>query len=166
MKNKTNPLIFIVEDDVLYQEMLKNELHQNQYDNIEVYTGGTECIGNLHKVPDIVMLDYNLNENMNGIQVLKKIKKSNSHTQVIMFSAQERLEVVINSIKYGAYDYIIKNDVAIRRLSQMVNKICSWNELMFENAEFIRKRNMFLAGLGVIVTIIMMLRFYFPRYFM
>lgn len=165
MKNKANPLIFIVEDDVLYQEMLKNELHHNQYDNIEVYSAGTECIGNLHKVPDIVMLDYNLNESMNGIQVLKKIKEANSHTQVIMFSAQEKLDIVINSIKYGAYDYIIKNDVAIRRLSQMVDKICRWNELVFENTEFIRKRNMFLAGLGVIITIIMMLRIYFPRYF-
>ena len=165
MKNKANPLIFIVEDDVLYQEMLKNELHHNQYDNIEVYSAGTECIGNLHKVPDIVMLDYNLNESMNGIQVSKKIKEANSHTQVIMFSAQEKLDIVINSIKYGAYDYIIKNDVAIRRLSQMVDKICRWNELVFENTEFIRKRNMFLAGLGVIITIIMMLRIYFPRYF-
>lgn len=165
MKNKSNPLIFIVEDDILYQEMLRNELQHNQYNNLEIYTGGEGCLNNLHKTPDIVMLDYNLNEHMNGIQLLKKIKKANSHTQVIIFSAQEKLEVVINSVKYGAYDYVIKNDIAIKRLSQLVSKICRWNELLLENSEFIRKRNMFLAGLGVIITVIMMLRMYFPSYF-
>ena len=102
---------------------------------------------------------------MNGVQVLKKIKSIDENIQVIMLSSQEKLEVVINSIKYGAYDYIIKNDIAIRKLSQLITRICKWNELVFENVKFEKRRNLFLSGLAAFIVIVMVFRFIFPRYF-
>ena len=128
MRTKNNPLIFIVEDDVIYQELVKNELVESQYSNIEVFSNGMDCVSNLYKMPDIIMVDYNLDKKMNGIQVLKSAKSFDKDIQVIMFSAQEKLDVIINSIKYGAYDYVVKNEFAMRRLRRMVNSICKWNE--------------------------------------
>lgn len=165
MKTQSNLLVFIVEDDIFYQEMVKNELKNSKHENIEVFTNGKDCINNLNKMPDIIMLDYNLDDSMNGIEVLKKIKSFNPNIQVIMFSAQEKLDVAINSMKYGAYDYIIKNEVAMRRVSQMVEKICNLNGLLQENAEFKKDRNLFLAGIGVIAVIVFLLGFLFPHYF-
>ena len=158
-------MIFIVEDDVIYQELVKNELAESQYSNIEVFSNGTDCLSNLYKMPDIIMVDYNLDKKMNGIQVLKSAKSFNKEIHVIMFSAQERLEVIINSIKYGAYDYVIKNEFAMRRLRRMVDSICKWNELLFENYKFRRSRNLFILGIFSFVMLITILRYVFPRYF-
>ena len=165
MRTKNNPLIFIVEDDVIYQELVKNELEVSQYSNIEVFSNGTDCMSNLYKMPDIVMVDYNLDKNMNGIQVLKKVKNFDKNIQVIMFSAQEKLDVIISSIKYGAYDYVVKNEFAMRRLRRMVTSICKWNELLFENYRFRKNRNLFVLGISAFVALVMVLRYLFPRYF-
>jgi DNA-binding NtrC family response regulator len=165
METKCNPLIFIVDDDLIYQQLLKNELEQNHYTEIEIYSSGSDCLNNLHKKPDIIILDYNLQEKLNGVQVMKKIKELNPHIHVIIISAQERLEVVINSVKYGAYDYVMKNEVAIRRMSQLIKRICKWNALLSENMRFTKRRNLFLAGLSVLVVTVMVLRVLFPGHF-
>jgi two-component system, OmpR family, response regulator len=158
------PLIFIVEDDPLCQEMIKNELQTNGYDKVIVFGNGEECLGNLFKMPKIIMLDYHLEGSINGIQVLKEIKSINPDIQVIMLSAQEKLEVAINSMKYGAYDYIVKNDVAMKRIKQMVDKIVKWNELLFENAQFKKNRNRVLAAVGVLIVMAVVLKIMIPLF--
>lgn len=166
MRTKNNPLIFIVEDDVIYQELVKNELEGSDYSNVEIFSSGADCVSNLYKKPDIVMVDYNLDKEMNGIQVLRNVKNFNKNIQVIMFSAQEKLDVIINSIKYGAYDYVVKNEFAMRRLKRMVASICKWNELLFENYKFKKNRNRFLTGMSAFIILIMVLRYIYPRYFL
>ena len=165
MRTKSNPLIFIVEDDVIYQELVKNELEENKYSNVEVFSNGLDCVNNLYKMPDIIMVDYHLDKKMNGIQVLKRAKNFNENIHVIMFSAQEKLDVIISSIKYGAYDYVVKNEFAMRRLRRMVASICKWNELLFENYKFKKNRNRFLLGVSSFTMLVIILRYLFPRYF-
>jgi FixJ family two-component response regulator len=81
---------------------------------IKCFATGEEFLKHLNKKPGIVLLDYNLNgsyiDAMNGIDVLKRIMQESPDTKVIMLSSQEKMEVAVESIKYGAYDYIIKND--------------------------------------------------------
>lgn len=165
METKSDLSVFIVEDDIIYQEIIKNELSQKKFKNIEVFTSGLDCIRNLSKQPDVIILDYNLDKRMNGIQVLQKIKIINRDIQVIMLTSQEKLDVAINSMKYGAYDYIIKNDVAMKRLDQMVGRIEDWNNMLKQNLDFKKKRFFFLAGIGALITIIIILSFLFPHYF-
>ncbi len=158
-------LIFIVEDDVIYQEIVRNELEQKKFNNVEVFSSGVDCVNNLYKMPDIILVDYNLDNTMDGIQLLKKIKVFNPNIQVLMLSAQEKLDVAINSMKYGAYDYIIKNDVAMKRIGFMVDKINNLNQLLSENFQFKKNRNLLLASIGIIATICITLSLLFPRYF-
>ena len=77
--------------------------------------------------PDIIVLDYYLNaireDAQTGIEILKQIKKMKPDTNVIMISGQEDMETAVETIRHGAYDYIIKNEKAMQRLELVVNKI-------------------------------------------
>ena len=60
---------------------------------------------------------------MNGLQVLKKLKDKFPNVPVIFLSSQEKTEIAANTMKYGAYDYIVKNESAFHRLEILLNNI-------------------------------------------
>ena len=165
MKSLKSPKIFIVEDDPFYQETIRNELLVSDYVFVEAYSNGQECIDNLNLNPDIILLDYNLGEDMNGIEVLKKIKKINPSIEVIMLSAQERMKVAVNSIQFGAFDYVIKTDLAMRRIVDLVNRICKWNQLIYENKMNKIYQRAITAGIGVFCAAVFILSYIYPEYF-
>ena len=74
MQNVKNPLIFVVEDNKVYNKLIVNYLKSNKYVNVEAFYSGEECLKNIEKGPDIIIQDYLL-EGMNGIEVLKRVKK-------------------------------------------------------------------------------------------
>src|SRR6202012_1809145 len=69
--------IFIVEDDPWYGEILAYHLSLNPDHEISRFTTGKECLANLSKKPFLVSIDYSLPD-MNGIELLQKIKEYNS----------------------------------------------------------------------------------------
>ena len=79
---KTNPTIFIVDDEPLLSEMLTDYLKE-QYEgfNLKSFPTGEACLQSLDEQPDAVVLDYYLNSKeknaANGIDILKEIKKRN-----------------------------------------------------------------------------------------
>jgi DNA-binding NtrC family response regulator len=82
-----------------------------------------ECLNNINQNPDIVTIDYML-PGMNGEELLEKIKNYNDAIQCIMVSGQEKIDVVINTYKKGAVDYIIKNESAIVNIENAVRNAC------------------------------------------
>ena len=150
---KKGPYIFIVDDDPIYRELIKYELEENNYSKIETYSVGKQCIENLHKMPDIILLDYCLDETMDGMEVLRKIKAHNPDIQVIMLSSQDKLKVAVDSMKRGVYDYVEKNDVAMTRILVLIGRICKWNNLLRENRKIKKVRIYELFG-GMTIIII------------
>ena len=114
--------IFIVEDDVWYSEVLEYLLKLNPEYEVLKYTQGQDCLDNLHLNPAVVTLDYSL-EDMNGSEVLKKIKAYNPNIHVIVISGQDDVSTAITLLKDGAYDYIVKDDDAKDRLWNTVRNI-------------------------------------------
>ena len=114
--------IFIVEDDEWYNRMLVHDLSLNPDYEIESFTTGKECLKNLYKNPDVVTLDYRLPD-MQGLEILKKIKEENEEIQVIIISEQDEIEVVVELLKFGAYDYIVKSKDVRNRLLNTVHNI-------------------------------------------
>jgi DNA-binding NtrC family response regulator len=113
--------IFVVEDDEWYNRLLVHNLSLNPDYEIESFTNGKDCLANLHKNPDVVTLDYRLPD-MQGLEILKNIKAENEEIQVILISEQDEIEVVVELLKYGAYDYIVKsNDIRERLLNTVQN---------------------------------------------
>ncbi len=57
--------------------------------------------------PDIVLLDVGLPE-MDGAEVLKRLKRNHPDASVIMVTAVEDIKTIVKAIKLGAYDYLVK----------------------------------------------------------
>lgn len=120
--------IFLVDDDLVFLSALKNVIAGiDEKIAVTTFATGEECIENLSAKPSIVILDYYLDSQlynaMNGISVLKKIKQLNPDTHVIMLSAQSNIDVALDTVKYKAYDYVLKSDEAFIRIKNIVQHI-------------------------------------------
>ncbi len=126
MKTLRDVVIFLVDDDKLFLKSLEYHLqHRLKYTiKIRSFPTGEECLNNLHQNPTIVVLDYLLNANypdaMNGVQVLQKIKETNPEIEVIMLSGHEKVEVALETMKYGAYDYVLKNETVLLKIQSVI----------------------------------------------
>ncbi len=116
--------IFVVEDDEWYNRLLLHNLTLNPDYEVESFTNATDCLSNLHKSPDLVTVDYRLPD-LKGLELLKRIKEFNPDIQVVLISEQDDIEVVVELLKHGAYDYIVKSRDIRERLLNTVNNIRS-----------------------------------------
>lgn len=114
--------IFIVEDNDWYNRLLVHNLSLNPDYQIESFLTGRDCLDHLHQHPDVVTLDYRLPD-MSGIEVLRRIKQENSDIQVILISEQNEIDVVVDLLKEGAYDYIVKTNDIKERLHNTIQNI-------------------------------------------
>lgn len=116
--------IFVVDDDEMFSAMIKDHLEQNPQNKVKVFHTGEECLKNLFENPDIVILDYYLNdvskEAADGLEVLTEIKKQHEFIHVIMLSSQERYGVALQSISKGAEQYVIKDKNAFKKLDEIM----------------------------------------------
>ena len=123
--------IFVVEDNEWYNKLLVHNLSLNPDYEIESFTNGKDCLSNLNKNPDLITLDYRLPD-MQGLEVLKSIKAENEEIQVILISEQDEIDVVVELLKYGAYDYIVKSKDIRERLLNTVQNIRKGDSLKKE----------------------------------
>src|ERR1700733_11993873 len=91
--------IALVDDDRVFLVSLKNSLQQQFKSSLSIseYHSGEEFIRNIENTPDIVILDYHLNdyehpEAMNGMHVLHDIKSSSKDIIIIMLSGQDKVQ--------------------------------------------------------------------------
>ncbi len=123
MDMKTSPRLFLVDDDPVYRSMYAHHLRTLGYTNINQFSNGKQCVDNLTMSPDIILLAHEMLP-MNETDTLKKIRRFDPDIFVIYLSAQDQLEVAINALKDGAFDYVIKGSVNERqRLTEVLNKI-------------------------------------------
>ncbi len=164
MQNTKNPLIFVVEDNQMYNKLVVSYLKTNKFTNIESYLSGEEVLKNMHKNPEIIIQDYLL-EGMTGIEVLIKAKKTNPNVEFIFLSGQDSIDIAINTMKYGAYDYIVKDQMALQKLVNKINKITSVTELVKSNKRYKIGVVLFFIGLGLLVVTTITLAIMYPRIF-
>ncbi len=124
---KDSYTIFLVDDDFIFLEMLKETLVDNPKYSIVTFQSGEECINHLHFKPDIIVLDYNLNsENpnaKNGLQILQEISRQLPETRVIILSGQEDGDLVYQFIRENATDYVVKDEDAFDNVRESIEEI-------------------------------------------
>ena len=165
MKSPINPLIFIVDDDPAFATLAKNELTNLNYNNLKIFNSGEECLKNLHFKPVIVLLDYALNNGINGLEVLKKLTVALPNTTVIMLTAYDKLEIAVDSIKSGAYDYVIKSETAFERIANLIRKIVRQNELRIANEQLEFGEKLVVIILLLILIGTSLIYYFFPGIF-
>ena len=102
--------VMIADDHVMIREGIKQLL---EFDgNIEVIaeaSDGLECIEKLKTIkPDVLLLDINM-PNMNGIEVLEKIKDRNINVKVIMLTVHNEVEYLLKAVDIGVDGYLLKD---------------------------------------------------------
>lgn len=132
---KKYPLIFIVEDNKAYNKIVEHQLHANGYQNVITFVSGEDCLQNVKLKPDIVIQDYRL-QGMSGINVLQRFKKVLPKCEFIFLSGQDNVDIAVNTVKLGAFDYIVKNETAIQRLLQKIENIIQIQQLKKRNKKY------------------------------
>ena len=114
--------ILIVDDAAFMRMMRKDILTKNGYEVVAEAANGVEAV-ELYKShqPDLVTMDITMPE-MDGIEAVKQIKAVNPAAKVIMCSAMGQQSMVMDAIKAGANDFIVKPFQADRVL-EAVKKI-------------------------------------------
>jgi len=101
------PSILIVDDDEVMVETLRNVLRKKGYE-LFCAASGNEALELLRKeLVDLVLLDMRLPD-VDGLEVLSKIKELDTEILVIMMTAYSDVESAVSAIKAGAYHYINK----------------------------------------------------------
>mgnify|MGYP001166003007 FL=1 len=114
--------IFVVDDDVFTSAIFKQHLQNLGYNDITCFSSGTLCLNHLQERPDIILLDHEMGD-LTGFDVLIKIKRFDPNIYVVMVSGQEDMMTAIDSLKYGAFDYIIKGDDTTYKITKVMERI-------------------------------------------
>ncbi len=124
MQKTRNPLIFLIEDSVVYKDLIAGYLKSKNFTNLNIYKNGEECLKQMHLKPDLIVLDYS-SEGKTGLELMAQIQKDFPEIDFIFLSAQNNVEVAVQIMKIGAADYIIKNDKAPRNLVKSIEYLIS-----------------------------------------
>jgi len=122
MKTGSEHKIFIVDDDFFCRELYSRHILNLGFDHIRVFENGDDCLNNINERPDIVFLDYNM-EPYDGLELMQKIKEVIPDTHIILISGQKEIQVAVDALKSGAFDYIIKGDQELENITNAANKI-------------------------------------------
>jgi len=161
MPDSNDLLIFVVEDNRVYNKLITSYLKTNKFSNVMSFYSGEDTINNLYRNPDIIIQDFLL-DGMNGIEVLKKAKEQNPNIEFIFLSGQDNIDVAINTMKYGAYDYIVKDQMALKKMVNKINKIQSVNKLVKSNKRYRSGVVIFFVALIVILILVLAFVFLMP----
>jgi DNA-binding NtrC family response regulator len=135
LKKKKYPLIFIVEDNKAYNKIVEHQLRMNGYQNIISFVSGEDCLKNIYQKPNIVIQDYKL-QGISGINVLQRFKKILPQCEFIFISGQDNVDIAVNTVKLGAFDYIVKNETALQRLLPKIENITQIQRLKKRNKKY------------------------------
>ena len=126
MEFNQEPVIFVVEDNLMYQSLIAKEL-ESVSRNIHFYTNGEACLDELDKAPSVIVMDYNLDGKLNGLDTLQQVRAVHPDVYIILFSSQKGLNTKEVLLQYGSFDFLEKNSLSLRTLHQMVDCVVSTN---------------------------------------
>jgi two-component system response regulator AtoC len=117
--------ILVLDDEALTLRTISRALRDEGYE-VYVAMSGEEALKIFHEEkPEIVLADVVL-PGIDGIEVLRTIKRQNPSTTVIMMSAYHMVDRAVEAMKLGAYDYLIKPF----HLADMVNTVQRATEML------------------------------------
>lgn len=100
-------LVFVVDDELSISKLLSYWVKEKWKYEVETFGNAEDALKKLHLKPDVILLDIML-PGISGIDALKRIKQYDQNIPVIMLSAQGSIEVAIDAIRFGAFDYFPK----------------------------------------------------------
>lgn len=151
MQNTKNPLIFIIEDSIVYKNLIVGYLQSKNFKNIKIFKDGEECMKALPLKPDIIILDYSY-EGISGLELMQKVKLEYFETDFIFLSSQNSVQVAVEIMKLGAADYIEKNEKAPYRLASSIKRL----SIITKKEKIQKGLNIGMVGFFIMLFIVIM----------
>jgi len=123
-------LIFIVDDEKAISRLLSYWVKDKWKYEAEVFDNGEDVLRKLHLKPDLILLDIML-PGLDGLATLKRIKQYDENLPVIILSAQGSVEVAVEALRFGAYDYFPK-PIDTQRLEPVIKNAIKQYDLTRE----------------------------------
>jgi CheY-like chemotaxis protein len=124
----SRPIFFIDDDKVILNLMEFTFQKRHDYDVI-CYTNGEKCLENLHLNPRLIVLDHILaragENNLNGLETLKEIRKVNEDVPVVILTGQGDDTLLTEFMENGANRYLTKDDFFIDSLIETIQQVIS-----------------------------------------
>ncbi|NOX38588.1 MAG: sigma-54-dependent Fis family transcriptional regulator [Calditrichaeota bacterium] len=140
--------ILLVEDDPNFRSLVKEFLLEENYQVLECERG-EQALKLLedHREIDLVLLDLRLPD-MDGIEVLQRSLEVHPELAIIIISAHGTIEMAVQAVKMGAYDFLEK-PVSSSRLLLTVQRVLDYLNVQRDRArllEEIRKQYRLVCG--------------------
>ena len=129
--------VLFVDDDRNFLDTLVERLRMREIKVDGVYSGEAALEYVDTKKVDVVILEVRMPE-MSGIEILKEIKKRNTLIEVIMLSGHANMEVAIESMELGAFDYLLK-PIEIDALLYKIQDACQKKFIQEKKIEYRQK---------------------------
>jgi len=120
--------VLLVDDDDTFRRVMASELTRRGYDVVAA-SSGREAVEQFAQItPDVTLLDLRLPD-MDGIEVLKRLRERNSSSGVVVLTGHGTIDTAIQAIRLGAYDYLEK-PCPIEKLEMAIQKTCEHGRLV------------------------------------
>lgn len=114
--------ILVVDDAAFMRKVIKDTLSKSGYTELFDAVDGVDAVDKYSEIhPDLVIMDITM-PNMDGLEALKAIRAKDGNANVVMCSAMGQESMVIDAVRSGAKDFIVKPFKADRVL-KTVNSI-------------------------------------------
>ena len=100
--------ILLVDDAAFMRKMIKDTLSKNGYTDLHEAVDGADAVEKYAELkPDLVIMDITM-PNMDGLEALKAIRGADGSANVVMCSAMGQESMVMDAVRSGAKDFIVK----------------------------------------------------------
>ena len=127
--------ILVIDDEISIRQSFEAFLEDREYDVSAAKTGQEGLALIISERPDLVLLDLMMPD-MNGLDVLKQVRKIIPDLPVIVISGANRIADVIEALRYGAWDYLEKPIHDLSILEHAIHRALEKAGLIRENKAY------------------------------
>lgn len=132
---ETKRTLLIIDDDAIVRQNMAAYLEDSGYEVVDA-ADGTTGLSLFHEIhPEIVLCDLMMPD-MGGLEVLKEIRDSDPDTPVVVISGVGVMDDVVEALRLGASDYLIKPIVDMEVLEHAVRQGLEHSDLIVENRRY------------------------------
>ena len=129
MQLQSDDKIYLLDDNMFYINIFEQHLVNLGYKDISIFDSPADCSNKLDPPPNIIFYDHSVNF-LNDLEVLKMIKRQHPDIYLVFMCGPDNVAPVIQSLKFGVFDYFVKGDRDAKNIELILTKIQRVRELL------------------------------------